>query len=125
MTRALNIACALLLLPPLLGLAFQSMHVASAASEKGISRRQLLLIPALGQYTLRATLLRPNGSGPFPLVVVNHGSSSDPNLRADYPAPSFDVVSTWFVHHGYAVALPQRLGHGQTAGPYLEDLWSM
>ena len=35
--------------------------------------------------------------------------------------PTFDKLTAWFVARGYAVLLPQRPGHGQTGGPYLED----
>jgi len=35
--------------------------------------------------------------------------------------PRFDRLTGWLVGHGYVVAVPQRPGHGETAGTYLED----
>lgn len=71
--------------------------------------------------TMRATLFRPSGAGPFPLVVINHGSSESAEQRAKYPAPSYPIMSRFFLQRGYAVLIPQRPGHGETGGPYLED----
>src|SRR5262249_56462216 len=35
--------------------------------------------------------------------------------------PDFDAMAQWFVRHGFAVAVPQRPGHGATGGEYRED----
>jgi dienelactone hydrolase len=90
--------------------------------EDGAARRQLWLIPIQGERLLmRATVLRPPGDGPFPLVVINHGSIESADMRAKFPMPDYPLISRWFLDHGYAVALPQRPGHGETGGPYFED----
>ena len=90
--------------------------------EDGAARRQLWLIPLPGERLLmRVTMLRPQGAGPFPLVVINHGSIQSADVRAKFPMPEYPVVSQWFLDRGYAVALPQRPGHGETGGPYFED----
>jgi dienelactone hydrolase len=73
---------------------------------------------------MRTAILRPQGKGPFPLAVINHGSTADDEERKGMPQPSFEPVASWFVSHGYLVALPQRPGHGETGGPYLEDIGS-
>ena len=70
---------------------------------------------------MRATVFRPAGPGPFPLAVVSHGSHQSSVRRAKMPMPEYPVLSQWLVDRGYAVVLPQRFGHGQTGGPYLED----
>jgi dienelactone hydrolase len=90
--------------------------------ETGAARRQLWLIPIQGERLLmRATVLRPPGDGPFPLVVINHGSVESADMRAKFPMPDYPLISRWFLDRGYAVALPQRGGHGETGGPYFED----
>src|SRR5262249_18220684 len=63
------------------------------------------------------------GSGPFPLMVFAHASEQNDIKRAEAPPPDQTYVGLprWFVGRGYAVALPQRPGHGDTGGPYLED----
>lgn len=37
------------------------------------------------------------------------------------PMPSFPALTNWLLARGYAVLLPQRPGHGETGGRYLED----
>jgi dienelactone hydrolase len=69
---------------------------------------------------MRATVYRPPGQGPFPLVVVSHGSAEDPELRARFERPTFPAVASWFVKRGHMVVAPQRPGHGETGGTYLE-----
>jgi dienelactone hydrolase len=91
-------------------------------SEEGELRRQLWLIPSPEPGVLmRATVLRPRGAGPFPLAVVNHGSTQSAQRRAAMPLPSYEELSRWLVERGYVVVLPQRPGHGATGGAYLEN----
>ncbi|MEX0751378.1 MAG: alpha/beta fold hydrolase [Xanthobacteraceae bacterium] len=90
--------------------------------EEGAWRRQAWLIPLPGERLLmHATLLRPRGAGPFPLAVINHGSSQSSLRRAQFEPSDYEHVSRWFLDRGYAVLLPIRPGHGITAGPYFED----
>jgi dienelactone hydrolase len=90
--------------------------------EKGALRRQLWLIsfPA-ANVDMRTLVFRPYGDGPFPLAVINHGSTQDAESRTSEPMQEFVALTSWFVHRGYAVAIPERPGHGRTGGPYLED----
>jgi dienelactone hydrolase len=90
--------------------------------EQGPWREQAWLIPSsVPGLMMHATLLRPPGRGPFPLMVMNHGSTQSAEQRGAFSLPAYRRVSRWFVDHGYAVVLPQRPGHGETGGPYLED----
>ncbi len=59
------------------------------------------------------TTFRPQGPGPFPLVVMNHGRSTD--TRAQAPRQRFEPIARFFVRKGFAVAVPQRLGYGASA----------
>jgi dienelactone hydrolase len=86
-----------------------------------VIRRQTWLITAQDYRTaMRTTVFRPPGNGPFPLAVVNHGSTQNEMRRAAYRAPQYPILTEWLVAHGYAVAVPQRPGHGETGGPYYE-----
>jgi dienelactone hydrolase len=90
--------------------------------EEGDSRRQLWLIPIPGERLLmRAIVLRPPGEGPFPLVVINHGSVESADVRAKFFMPNYPIIQKWFLDRNYVVVLPQRPGHGETGGPYFED----
>lgn len=91
-------------------------------SENPSTRRQLWLIPSQRPgLMMRAYLYRPPGGGPFPLAIIGHGSDQDAIDRSRMPMPSFPAMTEWLLAQGYAVVLPQRPGHGETGGPYLED----
>ena len=71
------------------------------------------------EFRLAVHIFRPNGAGPFPLVVINHGT---PVSVADArkQKPGFGAASAWFAEHGYVVVVAQRPGFGESDGPYLE-----
>jgi dienelactone hydrolase len=70
---------------------------------------------------LEAVIFKPSGAGPFPLAVINHGSTgtgTDPAI----------AKQTWFAadladflnERGWMVAFPQRRGRGKSDGLYDE-----
>ncbi len=65
---------------------------------------------------LETTLFKPDGDGPFPLAVINHGKAAGNPVfqgRARFP-----IASREFVRRGYVVALPMRLGFSKSSGAY-------
>ena len=97
------------------------LSIGPQGPEAGVIRQQSWLIPAQDRITLmRTTVFRPQGSGPFPLAVINHGTTQNEIRRAGYRLPQYTVLTEWLVARGYAVAVPQRPGHGETGGPYYE-----
>lgn len=84
--------------------------------------RSLVLIPATGQRVMMRTLVyRPRGEGPFRLAIFSHGTSSNPERREEQDLSHFERLALWFARRGYVVAVPQRPGHGETGGDWLED----
>lgn len=67
--------------------------------------------PSMGE--LLVTTFKPAGQGPFPLVVISHGRSSE--KRASYTRQRFETAARFFVRKGFAVAVPLRLGYGELA----------
>lgn len=127
MRGALAIGWATILLTISVALAMTSVMQTIAAesgpagSEQGGLRRQEWLIPSPGKgVPMHAILFRPAGDGPFPLAIINHGSSEDARERKRQKLAEFPYLSAWLVARGYAVLLPQRPGHGATGGSYLE-----
>lgn len=85
-------------------------------------RRQEWLVPTQDQIThSRAMLFRPEGKGPFRLALIAHASTQNRMRRAQMPQPDYPALTAALVARGFAVLVPQRLGHGKTGGPYLED----
>lgn len=70
---------------------------------------------------LEAVIYRPPGKGPFPLAVLNHGSTG----RGDQPERFKDTfvmyaLAHYLVDKGWVVAFPQRRGRGKSEGLYDE-----
>lgn len=61
------------------------------------------------------TYYRPRGEGPFPLAVVGHGRSG-PNERRTMGRARFELLARYLVDKGFAVAVPTRVGYGETYG---------
>lgn len=73
--------------------------------------------------TLEMVIYKPEGAGPFPTVVFNHGSTgigNDPTLFKQTWAP--ERTARWFTQRGWLIAFPQRRGRGQSDGLYDEGL---
>ena len=90
--------------------------------EGASNRLQQWLVPSLDPGTpARAVLFRPPGDGPFPLAVIVHATTQNVLRRAQMPQPEYRALAAWLVAKGFAVLVPERLGHGATGGKYLED----
>jgi len=72
------------------------------------------------EVKLTATVYRPDGNGPFPLVVLNHGSRTDATVRAKIGRFRRIPQIREFIKRGFAVIVPIRRGHGATGGDYVE-----
>ena len=91
--------------------------------EEGPLRRQFWQVPppVAGQVSLKATLYRPPGDGPFPLAVVSHGGTTEAAKRRKLPLPHMIALSEWLVARGFAVIVPQRRNYGDDPNPFAED----
>lgn len=71
-----------------------------------------------GELTLHGVLYKPDGLGPFPAVVYNHGSA--PGMVSKQ---GFDALGPVFAKHGWVFLGPYRRGQGlsASAGKYIGD----
>ena len=71
-----------------------------------------------GEKTLHGFVYKPAGTGPFPTVLYNHGSS--PGMVNNQ---AFDLIGPLFNARGWAFFAPYRRGQGTSsdAGPYIMD----
>jgi dienelactone hydrolase len=72
------------------------------------------------EVTLTATIFRPDGDGPFPLIVLSHGTSPNALERAKIGRYRRIPQIREFVNRGFAVIVPIRRGFGATGGDYVE-----
>lgn len=78
---------------------------------------QMIVKPGLFKLELETTFYKPEGAGPFPVVVINHGKAyGEPRFQARYrPA----VAARYFLQRGYAVVVPMRQGFSRSSGNYI------
>src|ERR1700692_216391 len=71
-----------------------------------------------GDITLHGVVYKPEGKGPFPAVVYNHGSA--PGMLSK---DAFEALGPAFARHGWVFFGPYRRGQGlsASAGPYIGD----
>jgi dienelactone hydrolase len=75
-----------------------------------------------GGYSIAATILRPDGPGPFGVVVLNHGvPGSEAERLRESAAADFNAAAPVFARRGYVVVMPMRRGFGATGGEFAED----
>ena len=92
----------------------------SAEGEPGRVQNWLIPSPAADRPA-HAALFRPAGDGPFSLAVIAHASTQNVLRRTQMPRPEYRALATFLTARGFAVLVPERLGHGATGGTYLED----
>lgn len=69
-----------------------------------------------GDLALLGYLFKPDGDGPFPAVLWNHGSEFAPGR-----GPQFDALANVFLPAGYVLFAPVRRGHEGSEGSYIVD----
>src|SRR4029079_5634152 len=75
---------------------------------------------------LEAVIFRPEGAGPFPLAVINHGSTGRGNSPRLFTETWFSIDLADFLNdRGWIVAFPQRRGRGKSDGLYDEGFPSI
>jgi dienelactone hydrolase len=85
-----------------------SPRVAAAEENAGAAQPETVAIRN-GSLTLHALLWRPEGAGPFPAVLFNHGSGA--TAEPEKPA----ALGPVFARHGYVFLFLYRRGSGLSA----------
>lgn len=95
------------------------MALAQPSDTDSLLNETVLMIPKKGFFTLEleTTLYKPDGDGPFPVAVINHGKSpANTRFQGRYrPA----IAARYFLHRGYAVVVPMRQGFSRSGGSYI------
>jgi dienelactone hydrolase len=69
-----------------------------------------------GDIALETTVFKPDGAGPFPMIVFNHGKL--PGDAHNQPRNRPVALAREFVRHGYVVVVPNRRGFAGSGGQY-------
>lgn len=63
---------------------------------------------------------RPNGAGPFPLLVISHGSPRRPEARGALGSNTLAAQAKTYMGKGFVVAVPIRRGYGTSSSNWAE-----
>src|SRR5687768_4042467 len=102
---------------------------AGAAAQEGkesvlgprLVQEEIRIPAANGRNSLAATVLRPEGEGPFGAIVLNHGTPGSASGRARESSELLLNSASVFARRGYVVVMPLRRGFGATGGEFAED----
>lgn len=76
------------------------------------SQPQEVTFPS-GKLQLHGFLWKPNGPGPFPAVLWNHGSEKYPGSEPE--------LAAFYTSHFFVFFAPHRRGQGRSPGDYIQD----
>jgi dienelactone hydrolase len=85
--------------------------VTVAAYSQSPSTYTELFYPS-GGVRIQAYLYKPDGDGPFPMVIYNHGS----RVGREWDSLPFEYIGALLSHARYAVLVPERSGYGRSDG---------
>jgi carboxymethylenebutenolidase len=101
------------------------VSVALALDSPALTVPETVVIPS-GKLRLKAFFWKPDGPGPFPAVLFNHGSGgTDAGHTAGLPiTEAAEKLAPLFLKHGYAFLYLFRRGQGLSAdqGPFMQDI---
>jgi dienelactone hydrolase len=100
-----------------------SVGMFSHSAPPSSSLQQIPVLTDDESIRLQMRIYKPDGEGPFPTLIFNHGStgySTDPErFKESVDAPA---VAEFFVQRGWAVVMPARRGRAGSDGRYDEGL---
>lgn len=77
----------------------------------------MVRLPGPFSLALETTFFVPEGPGPFPVAVINHGKSAGDTRFQPRSRPLPAV--RYFMQRGYAVVVPMRRGFSRSGGSYV------
>jgi dienelactone hydrolase len=75
------------------------------AAAAAVAAPEEVVFPS-GELELHGFIQRPEGNGPFPAILYNHGSESRPGWKPE--------LARLFTEHGYVFFVPHRRGQGRS-----------
>lgn len=78
------------------------------------------VVQGMEQAFIEVTVFKPHGPGPFPVVVLSHGSPRLEEQRRAEGRQRLAAQSERFAAMGFAVLVPTRRGYGESEGRWAE-----
>lgn len=100
------------------------MLLALALPAQAALTESVMRVPVVSgteQAYIDVTVFRPEGAGPFPIVVLSHGSPRNAQERKLGGRQRLAAQSRQFVAMGFAVLVPTRRGYGTSEGRWAES----
>src|SRR5450759_378613 len=95
------------------------LALAQPSDTDSLLNETVQMVPKKGFVTieLETTFYKPDGDGPFPVALINHGKAfGDTRFQGRYrPA----IAARYFLQRGYAVVVPMRQGFSKSGGSYI------
>lgn len=90
---------------------------AEKAPEAALQHERVVQIPSDPDDPVKLvmTIFTPDGTGPFPLAIMNHGSTGGVP-PAEQPRYYLSFSNYYFLSRGYAVAIPMMRGYAGSEG---------
>jgi len=92
--------------------AFFALTLLTLASAASAAEPQEVVFPS-GSLQLHGFVFKPQGDGPFPAVLYNHGSERRPGTKPE--------IGEFLAANGYVFFVPHRRGQGRSPGSYIMD----
>ncbi|HXZ48585.1 MAG TPA: alpha/beta fold hydrolase [Usitatibacter sp.] len=97
--------------------------LAGSLGARAAPNESVLRVPVAdgaGRALIDVTVFRPDGPGPFPIVVLSHGSPRSAAKRRAHGRTRLAAQSEPFLAMGFAVVVPTRRGYGDSGGKWAE-----
>lgn len=102
------------------GVVLLALGLAAQAAPPHESVVRAPVVAGLEQAYIDVTVFRPPGDGPYPVVVLSHGSPRSAEDRRREGRQRLAAQSERFVAMGFAVLVPTRRGYGESGGDWAE-----
>jgi dienelactone hydrolase len=76
---------------------------------------------AVAQDILVTVFFEDTAPKPYPVLVLNHGRAPEPEKRGSMGRVRTSANSRWLARLGFMVAVPTRIGYGDSGGEDVED----
>lgn len=85
---------------------------------------EIVIVPAHADgraWNVHVQIFKPEGQGPFPLIIFSHGRSAKSLERKELKSPVLRGHVEYWMQKGFAVLAPIRPGYGETGGDDIEN----